>query len=184
MRLRHVRVLIYLMASLLLSGCVGSSQSLGPPLPETAARSDWILDIIYADPIKFTSLLHYARGYEQTASLSKKERGRLPDAYWELYQQELEFFQYALFHTYDEAEYQYDKDYRDELSRLDDATLQAIAKKPGALVGMPWGRQVRRANARFATYFKTGMQSEEAAIEAHQRRMTLMDLCWNAQVKP
>jgi hypothetical protein len=101
--------------------------------------------------------------------------------------------QYDLNHQHDAARVQYEQTYRDELSRVDDSTLQVMATAPTTL-----NEQTRRQwNARMADrlsqYIKTSEQSLRAAADAHINRMALMDRqynvcarnpeCWDAPVK-
>ncbi|NVZ53745.1 hypothetical protein HX792_25620 [Pseudomonas sp. B6002] len=178
----RVRPLLLLIA-LVLSGCASSPEPLDKPLPSTAARENWILHIVYTDPVMLMRLVRYQSfppaPEEQIAQLRGKEKRALPDAYWALYEQELEAFRYALSQRDDKALYDYEKTYRNELSRLSDAQLQALAKEPSAGYGNPFSLWRGLFSDRFAAYTKASRQAEQSAKEAHQQRLALMNRCWN-----
>lgn len=178
MRVRPLLILIVLV----LSGCASSPEPLDKPLPSTAAREGWILHIVYTDPVMLMRWVHYqhlpAPPQEQISQLREKDKRALPDAYWVLYEQELEAFRYALSQRDDRALYDYEKTYREELSRLSDAQLQALAKEPFMRSGNPWSLWRGLFSDRSAAYMKTSRQAEQAATEAHQQRLALMNRCW------
>lgn len=208
MSFRHVLTFTQLCALLLLGGC---AQSVSPPpaaapvpleplgqvLPSNPAREGWIDQIIAQDPVVISShkpVLAPALGNdERIAKLRKQDAGVLPDAYWVLYKQNLEAMQYDLNHQHDAARAEYVRTYRDELSRLNDATLQTMATAPQAVDANTRRQLSARLSDRTVTYMTTSNQSFRAATDAHINRMALMDRqydvcarkpdCWDAPVK-
>ncbi|NVZ71756.1 hypothetical protein [Pseudomonas costantinii] len=208
MRLSHVLALAPLTAVLLLSGCAQSIapsapvaplklEALGQALPSSPAREGWIDQIINQDPAVVSSLKPVLQptvsNDERIARLRKQDGGVLPDAYWALYKQNLEAMQYDLNHRHDAAREQYTRTYRDELSRLSDSTLQAMATTPQGVDANTRRQLSARMSDRTATYLMTSEQSFKDATDAHLNRMALMDRqynvcarkpdCWDAPVK-
>lgn len=207
MPFRNVLVFTHLALALLLSGCANPQVTVAPavpfdleplsqPLAQTSVRTALIDQIIVKDPVVISSqkpVLAPSDNDARIAKLRKADGGALPDGYWALYKQNLEAMQYDLNHQHDAARVQYEQTYRDELSRVDDSTLQVMATAPTTL-----NEQTRRQwNARMADrlsqYIKTSEQSLRAAADAHINRMALMDRqynvcarnpeCWDAPVK-
>ena len=208
MSFRPVLAFTQLCALLLLGGC---AQSVSPPpaaapvpleplglvLPSNPAREGWIDQIIAQDPVVISSrkpVLAPAPGNdERIAKLRKQDGGVLPDAYWVLYKQNLEAMQYDLDHQHDAPRAEYVRTYQDELSRLNDATLQTMATAPRAVDANTRRQLSSRLSDRTATYMIASDQSFRAAADAHINRMALMDRqygvcarkpdCWDAPVK-
>ncbi|MGE7955156.1 hypothetical protein ACQKQA_00915 [Pseudomonas sp. NPDC089530] len=207
MFLRHPLSSI-LFSALLVAGCANQPVSvkpaepihmepLGQSLPQTSARTVLIDQIINKDPVVISSLKPVLNtstdNDERIAALRKKDGGALPDSYWTLYKQNLEALQYDLNHQHDAARAQYIETYRDELSRVDDGTLQAMATSAKALDEKNRRQWSARMSDRAARYMVTSEQSLNAATDAHLNRMALMDRqynvcslnpeCWDAPVK-
>ena len=207
MPFRNVLVFTHLALALLLSGCANPQvavapaapfdlEPLGQPLAQTSVRTALIDQIIVKDPVVISSqkpVLAPSDNDARIAKLRKADGGALPDGYWALYKQNLEAMQYDLNHQHDAARVQYEQTYRDELSRVDDSTLQVMATAPTTL-DEPTRRQWNARMAdRQSQYIKTSEQSARAATDAHINRMALMDRqynvcarnpeCWDAPVK-
>jgi hypothetical protein len=207
MFLRHPLSSILFWA-LLVTGCASQPVSLKPAesiqveplgqsLPQTSLRTVLMNQIISNDPVIISSLKPVLSANidndVRIAVLRKKDGGVLPDGYWTLYKQNLEALQYDLNHQHDAARTQYIETYRDELSRVDDGTLQAMATSPNALEEKIRRQWISRMSDRAARYMVASEQSLNAAIEAHLNRMALMDRqynvcsispeCWDAPVK-
>ncbi|QXQ17034.1 hypothetical protein [Pseudomonas tolaasii] len=208
MQFRHVVALTHLSAELLLSGCAQSVappapvapvklEALGQPLASSPARAGWIDQIIQQDPVVVSSLKPVLKAPvsndERIARLRKQDGGVLPDSYWSLYKQNLEAMQYDLNHQHDAAREQYTQAYRDELSRMSDSTLQALATHPQAVDANTRSQLNARMSDRMVNYITTSEQSFKGATDAHLNRMALMDRqfgvcarkpdCWDAPVK-
>lgn len=207
MFLRHSLSLTLFMA-LLVAGCANQPvpvnpaepihmEPLGQSLPQTSLRTVLINQIISNDPVVMSSLKPVLSANTDNnwriAALRKKDGGALPDGYWTLYKQNLEALQYDLNHQHDAARAQYIEAYRDELNRVDDGTLQAMASSPKALDEKSRRQWSARMSDRAARYLVTSEQSLNAATDAHLNRMALMDRqynvctlnpeCWDAPVK-
>ena len=207
MPFRNVLVFTHLALALLLSGCANPQvavapaapfdlEPLGQPLAQTGVRTALIDQIIVKDPVVISSqkpVLAPSDNDARIAKLRKADGGVLPDGYWALYKQNLEAMQYDLNHQHDAARVQYEQTYRDELSRVDDSTLQVMATAPTTL-DEPTRRQWNARMAdRQSQYIKTSEQALRAATDAHINRMALMDRqynvcarnpeCWDAPVK-
>ena len=207
MFLRHPLSSILFLA-LLVTGCVSQPvplkpaepihvEPLGQSLPQTSLRTVLMNQIISNDPVIISSLKPVLRANNDNdgriAALRKKDGGVLPDGYWTLYKQNLEALQYDLNHQHDAARTQYIETYRDELSRVDDGTLQAMTTSPKALDEKIRRQWSARMSDRAARYMVTSEQSLNAATEAHLNRMALMDRqynvcsispeCWDTPVK-
>lgn len=206
MFVRHSLSLI-LFSAVLLAGCATPPvavkpaepihlEPLGQSLPQTRARTALIDQIIDNDPVVVSSLkpvLAKTDNDGRIAALRKKDGGALPDGYWALYKQNLEALQYDLNHQHDAARAEYIATYRDELNRVDDGTLQAMATSPKALEEGSRRQWNARMSDRTLRYMLTSEQSASAATDAHLNRMALMDRqynvcavnpeCWDAPVK-
>ncbi|WP_395606506.1 hypothetical protein [Pseudomonas sp. B22129] len=208
MHFRRVVALTHLSAVLLLSGCAQSVappaavapvqlEALGQPLPSSPARAGWIDQIIKQDPVVVSSLKPVLKpavdNDERIARLRKQDGGVLPEGYWALYKQNLEAMQYDLNHQHDAAREQYTQVYRDELGRLSDSTLQAMATTPQAVDAGTRRQLSARMSDRMVNYMTTSEQAFKGATDAHLNRMALMDRqynvcarkpdCWDAPVK-
>jgi len=197
-----------LFTALLVAGCANQPVSvkpaepfhiepLGQSLPQTTVRTVLIDQIISNDPVVISSLKPVLNANTDNdgriAALRKKYGGALPDGYWTLYKQNLEALQYDLNHQHDTARAQYIETYRDELSRVDDGTLQAMTSSPKALDEKSRRQWSARMSERAIRYMVTSEQSLNAATDAHLNRMALMDRqynvcslnpeCWDAPVK-
>lgn len=195
-----------LSACLLFSGCAAQPVSrvtpfqlepLGQVIPSSTARTALVDRIITNDPLVISSLKPAIKpnpsNDERIAALRKSLGFTLPEGYWVLYKQNIEALQSDLAHQHDAARTQYIATYNDELSRVDDSTLQLMANTPKALDEKTKRQWNARMADRLSQYIATSEAAFNAATDAHLNRMAAMDRqynvcaqrpdCWDAPVK-
>ncbi|MDB5979097.1 MAG: hypothetical protein JWQ69_112 [Pseudomonas sp.] len=206
MLFRNILGMTTLSACLLFSGCAAQSvphaepfhlEPLGQAIPPSTARTALIDRIIADDPLVISSLKPVLKpnpsNDERIAALQKKSGFTLPDDYWALYKQNMEALQSDLAHQHDAARVQYIDVYNDQLSRVDESTLQSMANTPKALDEKTRRQWNARMADRLSQYIMTSEAAFNAATDAHLNRMAAMDRqynvcarkpdCWDQPVK-
>ncbi|UFH50435.1 hypothetical protein [Pseudomonas sp. KNUC1026] len=186
------RILSILFCALLATGCAGPASApsepvklepLGPVLASTPAREAWIEQAVGRDPVAKPDSKPALDGSTigpRIAEMQGKYGSKLPPAYWALYRKNLETMQYELNHQADAPRAQYLASFRDELSRADDTTLQALATNSDKLPEPARSQWLERMKLRTLRYMLTANQSFRDITGAHLERMASMDRQYNA----
>ncbi|MCE1118391.1 MULTISPECIES: hypothetical protein [Pseudomonas] len=178
---RSIPAMLTLVATLLLGACATAPQPpappLGPVLPDTAQRSQWIEQTLAQDPlVKNQAKPTTNPSSDETVAKLRKERNLpLPDDYWALYKQNLDTFRADMQQQKVIGRAAYIAVYTDQLSRADDQTLQRLATAPDSLdktTGNAWSQ---RMIERLMNYFASDNQATIVTLKNHMQRMALMD---------
>ncbi|CRI56753.1 hypothetical protein [Pseudomonas sp. CCOS 191] len=181
---RHnLPALLVLSLFLSLTGCNGLPRSsatdapqLGPILPDSAARTAWITQILAQDPLASQDRQPPPRqsNAEVVAKLRQKRNIPLPDAYWAQWQHNLDAFDADTARHKEAERARYIATFTDQLKRVDDPTLLRLATAPDSLDAADRDAWKQRLIERYSRYIIDSEVSRDM-IDAHLRRMALMD---------
>ncbi|KNX77542.1 hypothetical protein DA83_01125 [Pseudomonas sp. 250J] len=201
--LRHnLPALLALSLMLSLTGCNGlpssnasDSATLGPVRPDSEARTTWITQILAQDPLASQDRQPPPRqsNAQIVDALRQKRDLKLPDAYWEQWQRNLDTFDAETSRHKEAQRARYIATFSDQLKRVDDSTLQRLASAPDTLDAATRDAWKQRLIERYSRYIIDSEVGRDI-LDAHLRRMALMDRqfgvcdldshCWDRTPKP
>ncbi|WP_422402976.1 hypothetical protein [Pseudomonas sp. GZD-209] len=178
---RSIPAILTLAATLLLGACATAPQppvpALGPVLPDTPQRSQWIEQTLAQDPLAKPKdkPAAYPSSDETVAKLRKERNLPVPDEYWALYKQNLDTLRADMQQQKLTVRAAYIAVYTDQLNRADDQTLQRLATAPDSLDKASSRAWTQRMAERLLTYFADDNKATVTTLQNHMQRMALMD---------
>lgn len=178
---RSILATLTLAATLLLGACATAPQPpappLGPVLPDTPQRSQWIEQALARDPVARPKEKPavFSSNDETVAKLRKERNLPVPDEYWALYKQNLDTLRADMQQQKVTGRAAYIAVYTDQLNRADDQTLQRLATAPDSLDKASSRAWTQRMVDRLLNYITDDNKATVTTLQNHMQRMALMD---------